>query len=74
MAKEVTHATDTCDLIAQDSNAQRNDSGIPIPHIVPVSTPQAMGVNLFTQDIAPVKDSVLRAAMCSPRSSLLVLF
>ena len=57
----------TCDLMAQDSNAQRNDGGIPLPHIAPVSSPQAMGVNLFTQDIAPVKDSVFESCYVFPR-------
>ena len=56
----------TCDLMAQDSNAQRNDGGIPLPHIAPVSTLQAMGVNLFTQDIAPVKDLVFESCYVFP--------
>ena len=39
-----------CDLMALDSNPERDNNGIPLPHITPVPTPQAMGVNLFTQD------------------------
>ena len=47
--------------MALDSNAQRDNNGIPLPHITPVPTPQAMGVNLFTQDIAWVKGSVFES-------------
>ena len=35
----------TCDLMALDSNTQRDNNGIPLPHIAPVPMPQAMGVN-----------------------------
>ena len=56
----------TCDLMTLDSNAQRNTNGIPLPHIAPVPTPQAMGANLFTQDIAWVKGSVLESCYVFP--------
>ena len=32
----------TCDLMALDSNAQRDDNGIPLPHITPVPTPRLL--------------------------------
>ena len=64
----------TCDLMALDSNAQRDNNGVPLPHSTPVPTPQTMGVNLFTQDIARVKGSVFESCYVFPRFCLLVLF
>ena len=56
----------TCDLMALDSNAQRDNNGIPLPHITPVPTPQANVVNFFTQDIARVKGSVFESCYVFP--------
>ena len=56
----------TYDLMALDSIAQRDNNGIPLPHIAPVPTLQAMGVNLFTQDIARLKGSVFESCYVFP--------
>ena len=64
----------TCDLMALDSNTQRDNNGIPLPHIAPVPTPQAMGVDLFTQHIARLKGSVFESCYVIPHFCLLVLF
>ena len=53
--------------MALDSNTQRDNNGIPLPHIAPVPTPEAMGVNMFTQDIARLKGSVFQPTqLCFP--------
>lgn len=64
----------TCERMALDSSAQRDNNGIPLPHIAPVPTPQAMGVNLCTQDFARLKDSVFESCYVFPHFCLLVLF
>ena len=56
----------TCDLMALDSNTQRDNNGIPLPHIAPVPTPQAMGVNLFTQHIDGLNGSVFESCYVPP--------
>ena len=61
----------TCDLVALDSNAQWDNNGIPLLHITPVPTPQAMGVNLFTQDITWVKSSVFESCYVFPQFLLI---
>ena len=55
-----------CDLMVLDSNAQRDNNGIPLLHIASVPTPQAMGVNLFTQDITRLKGSVFESCYVFP--------
>lgn len=56
----------TCDLMALDSNAQRDNNGTPLPHIAQVPTPKVMAVNLFTQDIARLKGSVFESCYVFP--------
>ena len=58
--------------MALDSKAQQDDSGILPPRIVSVPMPQAMGVNLFTQDITWLKGSVFES--CFPPISAYSFF
>ena len=43
----------TMDLMALDSNVQVGHSDSPLPHFSPFPTPDSIGVNVFTQVIAP---------------------
>ncbi|KAJ7384821.1 hypothetical protein OS493_019498 [Desmophyllum pertusum] len=61
----------TCDLMARDSNAQRDDNGIPLPYIAPMATPQALGVNLFVHDISRVEGSVFESCYVFPPLQLI---
>lgn len=41
----------TFDLMALDSNVQRDRKGHPLPHFTPFPSPNSSGINLFCQDI-----------------------
>lgn len=41
----------TCDLMALDSNAMRDRSGVCLPHFTPYPSAESLGVNMFAQDL-----------------------
>ena len=41
----------TCDLMALDSNAMRDQSGVCLPHFTPYPSAESLGVNMFAQDL-----------------------
>jgi hypothetical protein len=60
-----------CDLMALDSNAQHDLHKIQLPHFAPVSTPYALAVNLFSQNISVDTGQCFRSVTFSnPFSSL----
>lgn len=44
----------TFDLMALDSNVQRDQAGAPLPHFTPWPTQNSSGINVFSQDVSSI--------------------
>ena len=62
------HGGHNLDLMALDSNVQRDREGTPLKHFTPYPTPQSSGVNVFNQDLARCEGSVVNAYAFPPFS------
>jgi hypothetical protein len=60
----------TVDLLSLDSNVQRDLSGQPLPHIAPWMTPEAVGVNIFSQRITFAPGTIFENCYAFPPLSL----
>ncbi len=72
-AVQQTFGPHTIDLMAVDSNCQRDNDGKPLRHFTPHPTPESSGVNIFAQDLSQEKNPYCYPPLCLISSVLALL-